>query len=278
MGKEDTATIGFIRFSTLTSQNLNNWNMTRRSSLEKAREVLFDEKRLEKRFALFEALTLPYIASDYSDVGEDDFVVVLTSRLMPKKFLDRLYDDVAGVPAIKVVEMDVEDTVANVCGAFVQGRDGSGGGVAVTYRLDDDDALYHGHVSQLRAEAKAENEAHVVSHRKGAFVRFDKDANVFLAADVNYTDNSCGIAYVSRLGGAETIFSKGAHHKLTSENKSVVLERKRSWIRSIYDESDTGHVVRKNSFVPMDTEAFKAWLGPEYGYLDLGKVAAAYAL
>lgn len=140
-----TQIIGLIRFSYAGETG---WAGTLSDSdAERAR--LYDPARLERRLALFEALTVPCLLAQ-TDPAFD--LVVLTGAALPdwaSARLETALKDLSGVTVIKDVPRRHYAAVSDAIDTVRSGVDGT----VVTFRLDDDDALDISYVQRLRQMA-----------------------------------------------------------------------------------------------------------------------------
>lgn len=145
--------VGITRFSWL---GLSDWIAARRGKVqldaaflaERAR-VIYDERRLERRFRAFERLCLASLAAQ----TDKDFIhLVLTSPEMPAAWLARLETLCAKVPQVVLLVTDEREIDAALRPALTELAEDAGRPV-LQFRLDDDDALSGSFVARLRGHA-----------------------------------------------------------------------------------------------------------------------------
>lgn len=109
------------------------------SEVSRHAELLFDEERLHRRFAVFENLTLPSLKAQI----DDDFQFhILSSALMPKQFQDRLVDTVTSELGQErtLITFEPPKNAGRYFRKYIWGQYQEGDHYAQTV-LDDDDAF-----------------------------------------------------------------------------------------------------------------------------------------
>lgn len=138
--------VGLIRFTLVTTGDF----YPGFDGVDEMSAFLFDEARLERRFRMFEALTLPSLAGQ----SDQDFTcILLTAETLPAAWRARLDALVADHPWAKVVAMPPGPHYATIKKAFgTVPKDGYTH--RTTFRLDDDDAIDLGHIARLKRLAE----------------------------------------------------------------------------------------------------------------------------
>lgn len=146
--------IGFCRFSFLgigdwiAYRNLRGGAPLTDEALQGIANKLYDPKRLELRFWLFENLLLRSIVAQRD---KDFTLIVLTSPEMPQPWLDRLHAMVAGIPTVRVVVSTARSCKAALLPELEIFRsERKGGGYPIQFRIDDDDCLSTDYIRALR--------------------------------------------------------------------------------------------------------------------------------
>jgi hypothetical protein len=132
-------------------------------TLEDAHEKLWNERRMETRFHLFEKLTLPSLESQ---TDQDFEFFILTSSDMPDRYHQRLKDSTQHLPQVKILQTEktnphglLKQTIREV------NQDGTE--PSIQFRLDDDDAVAADYISRLRKTAAALPYGSVISFGSG---------------------------------------------------------------------------------------------------------------
>lgn len=136
-----TQVIGLCRFSYPTLDGFQSGPAT----LPERIAYLHDPVRLDERFRLFEAFTLPSIRAQTD--ADFTFLIVHGSDL-PKAQRDRLHDLVAGIPQVVVQAHEPGPHRPVMKGAINSVR--RPGCYSIQFRNDDDDAVGTGFVASLR--------------------------------------------------------------------------------------------------------------------------------
>lgn len=273
---DEVLVLGLIRFSVVSRKNTGNWRQTRGQTLDDTLQVIFDPERLERRFRLFEHITLPCLRAEaqQSEPGE---VAILASTLMPTPWRDRLRDLVAGITGVKVCELDAERPLAERVSRIVRARTQPHHRLVVTYRLDDDDALAVGFTSTLRALANEDSFGSIVSHRHGVSLSRDAASDLLAVTETEEVGNSCGIAYINRPDDRGYIFTCGSHTGLAETYPIVLAQQPKAWIRVLHGAADTCGGSGQGSRQKLTPVQAARWLGDGYAYLDMEQVAQAIA-
>lgn len=240
--------IGLIRFSLLTSAPRHSWAGARISSDRDYRSRLFSDERLETRFRLFETVTLPSLNAQTS---KDLIVLIMTSSLLPPRWLQRLRDLVRGHSYIRLVLLEPVATLPALARTAVQPYLPSDG-VFGTFRLDDDDALWRHFVTKCRSYLIPDNAGSVVSFFRGMYLGVDASGQHFIFGRKLYPKIGIGLTYVSTAATPRTIFDLGNHSRIDPDAYRLVLDNTRdAWIRTVYsssDSQDTGQNVFESHF------------------------------
>lgn len=138
--------VGLIRFSLLTTGDF----YPGFSGPEALAAFLFDPARLARRFALFEALTLPTLAAQ-RDRGFR--CIVLTSQALPGPWVERLRALLAPHPWAELRLAEAGPHYQSIRAAFAALPTG-GASHRTSFRLDDDDAVDLDYVARLRRLAE----------------------------------------------------------------------------------------------------------------------------
>ncbi|GLQ35837.1 DNA-directed RNA polymerase subunit beta' [Amylibacter marinus] len=105
--------------------------------LEKRRQFLFDPKRMDERFTLFEHITLPSLRAQ---TDPDFLVVIVTSMALPEIYLERLFHLIKDIPQIAVDIRPPQGHAKAMRKAIAPYKDMAVDAVA-HFRIDDDDAV-----------------------------------------------------------------------------------------------------------------------------------------
>ena len=105
--------------------------------IEEVARILYEPRRMERRFFLFEKLCLPSIAKQ---TNKDFRLVILASNIMPDPYKDRLAGLTAEVPQIEILYREAEHVTYAFNPRMQELVDGIEGPTA-HFRLDDADEL-----------------------------------------------------------------------------------------------------------------------------------------
>jgi len=264
---------GLIRFSYL-SENGFALTQQRRS---RVRAVLFDRLRLERRFALFEALTLPSLRAQ---TDRDFKIAVLTSQDLPEWAMQKLQDLLATVPQATLVTMPPRAHYYAIKKAFNLLPLDDGATHQVTFRLDDDDAIHRETVARLRGMAQAmlphrdAARALILGFNRGFYFEPDSDGPV-LSEQYERTPLGVGLGLLNPVGSPENIFRR--NHRHLAQYYDIYMEvGAPMFVRAVHRDNDsaanpTGRQGR------MGKAQIEATLVRDFG-LQLDQVRALSAL
>ncbi|MCR8726543.1 putative rhamnosyl transferase [Frigidibacter sp. ROC022] len=195
--------VGLVRFSLVTTGDF----YPGFDSVEAMQEFLFDEARLARRFAMFEALCLPALARQ----SDPDFTVLfLTAETLPTRWRERLDSLLAPHPWARVVAMPPMLHYPAIKAAF-QSLPAEGFSHRTSFRLDDDDAVDLGHVARLRRLAErlqvvqAPDRPMALGFNRGFYLRFREGRNEIFDARER-TPLSVGAALVAPAGYEDNVY------------------------------------------------------------------------
>lgn len=204
------------------------------SLAEKIERVLAND-RIEKRFRLFETVTLPSL-----DAQDDrDFrLLVAASTLLNETWKARLSELAAARPYLDVqyyapTNFRVAQTADDVRVLLDPGRP------FYTFRLDDDDALSSDFMSRVRPYLKEEFAGHAISFCRGYYLELDgSDCRI---TEKIHTNASMGIGLIASPMAPRTIFEHSEHHKRAHERVPVITDaRKPAFVAVTHGDNDTG--------------------------------------
>ena len=160
---------------------------------EDAHQMLYNEDRMATRFHLFENLTAPSILHQ----SDPDFrFVVITSTIMPERYMSRLKEIVARVPQMELLVTDNRD-LTKVLRPMIKSAGASGLLPTLSFRLDDDDAVSVNYIARLRVISERLEPNTVVSFPKG-FLAFTDGLGKF--GETFREFHACGFARFNRAG------------------------------------------------------------------------------
>ena len=230
----DVQVIGLLRFSILTADPGRSWRVPRQGGRDDYEEVLFAEERLERRFRLFEAITLPSLDAQ---ADRDFTVVAMTSKRMPRPWRRRLKALADGRETLRVMAFEPDGPVPRFARKAVDRLRRPADRVA-TFRLDDDDAIACDFVGALRAAAAAAEPGAVVSAAHGLRVRAEP-GRTFRALPEEKANAAQGLAFVAHGQDPATVFSQGNHARIDPARIGPIASDAPSWIRTHHSHNDS---------------------------------------
>lgn len=228
---------GLVRFSYLAESGFN----LSRQGLEEVARVLYDPVRLERRFALFEALCLPSLRAQ----SDADFSVgILIGNSFPEPAEARLRALIADLPQAHLIRLRPLPHMRAVTRALELVPGAADATHTMSFRLDDDDAMHRDTIRRLREIAGGlggwrDPAAPVaVAFNRGYYL--DPRAETGLLTE--YYERSplgVGMANIAPKGSRAHVFRR--NHRKAGEFFDTYTEVSRPmFIRSVHEGNDSG--------------------------------------
>lgn len=231
--------IGLVRFSFPALSGFEKGG----DDLKELEAFLYDPKRLERRFYLFEKLCLPSLLAQQDPHFTCLFLV---GENFPKGALSHLRALISPLKDARIVTSASEHNYAAIRTVF-DGISLDGFSHRTSFRLDDDDALASNYIKRLKQTARKlkalcnESKPVAISFNRGFYVKLQKDGNqVFDACE--RTPHSVGAALFSQAGHPENIYARN-HRFLAQFFNSYSDVSEPSFIRAIHQDNDSEPVI-----------------------------------
>ncbi|WP_170764854.1 putative rhamnosyl transferase [Ruegeria lacuscaerulensis] len=209
-------------------------------TIEERRRYLYNPARLEERFRLFEATTLPC----FKEQTDEDFqFLIVIGECLPKPAFDRLHDLTAGMKQVKIIArkpMRHRRVMKEILNAARDNPDSP----CLQFRHDDDDAVSVDFVERLRIAAiegeglMANNRTVAIDYNQGFLARFDAEG--IQAAQVFRPLLGVGFA-MHVLGRCEQTIMNFAHHRIGNFMPVVSYPDAPMWVRTLNQFNDSPH-------------------------------------
>lgn len=221
---------GYLRFSYAGRSDAR----TSRSGepVEVVAQTLFEAKRMERRFFLFENLCLPSLKAQ---TNQNFRLCVLASEDMPQVFKDRLQEVTASVPQIEVLYSSA-DHVTVPFNDWMEKAVAGSTEVAAHFRLDDDDALGQSMIARLEAATALAPMVRVVSWSRGLYLTH-QDGTAYLLRE-HFPFIGIGMAFLNQPGQILNPY-QCKHVQVSSMYPAFVDPGPAVWIHSAHGSSDT---------------------------------------
>jgi hypothetical protein len=165
---------GYMRFSYAGQSDARATRLGR--PIEELAAVLYEPRRMERRFFLFENLCLPSIRAQRN---QNFRLVILASKIMPDVYKDRLAEMTAAVPQIEIIYGDgqhVTDVYNPRIAEMVAGIEGA----TAHFRLDDDDAIGQNLTARLEAATALAPMVRIVTYPSGLYLSHQEGESYLL--------------------------------------------------------------------------------------------------
>lgn len=200
---------------------------------------LMDPARLERRFHLFERLTLPSLLAQ----EDTDFaLLVLIGEALPTPFRDRLADLLAPLTRTRIVALPPMHHYPATQAAFAQ-LPTDGATHLTSFRLDDDDALDKGHIARLRRQVEGlsafvtPDRPFAVGANHGFFLHLSPDGNRLLDV-TEKMPIGIGLSLTAPVDSGLNIFRR--NHRLLPQFFTTFTDADTpAFIRSIHADNDS---------------------------------------
>ncbi|MDG1430369.1 MAG: glycosyltransferase [Paracoccaceae bacterium] len=203
---------------------------------------LFDHDRLERRFHLFESLTLPSLRGQ---TDGDYHLAVLTGEGLPAWALKRLQAGLADVPQARIVQLPRMNHYPATREALEQMPDDGATHVA-GFRLDDDDAMHFETVERIReiangmAQITDTEKPFAIGFNRGFFLdRSDRDNAITEVRE--RSPIGIGLTLVVPIKQRSNVFRR--NHRFLHQFYDCYTDVSRPmFIRSVHEDNDSGAV------------------------------------
>jgi hypothetical protein len=256
--------ICLIRFSYLDAAG-GSYVQTRNRSVEERAELLFEDDRMKRRFALFESVCLPSLEAQPSELFS---CILLCSDRMPKPWRDRIEMRLAD--SRNVVPVFREPGIYSEMFSDAVSRHFPDTDLAMTMRLDDDDALA-GDFSDRVADLITVNHAgYCVSLANGAEITGRDDR--IICWEKFWFCGSAGLGYISDRPGRMNVYHCGSHARVSSMYPTITMTGAPAYLQTLHGHNDSVRKVREEARSLGD---FLARHEETFGFLSLEKIHTA---
>ncbi|MEP1768229.1 MAG: glycosyltransferase [Sulfitobacter sp.] len=228
-----------IRFSYLSEGGFAISNMAH-GDLEK---YLYDPERLEKRFLLFEKLTLPSLIRQ----TDSNFKLgILIASSFPPESLLRLKELVAEYDNFKVIQLPTMIHIRAIYQAYDLLETAPDTTHIASFRLDDDDAVHkdiiactRDHAETLVRVGKNKTNPFIISFNRGFYFRTKTDkTDSYLGEFYEKTPVAAGMTLVSPIGNRCNVFRR--NHRKANQFFNCYSDMSRPmFIRTFHGENDS---------------------------------------
>jgi len=230
---------GVIRFSYPSEGGF----ATEYASTVEQEAFLYDRARLERRFALFEALTLPSLRSQ---TDEDFSVAVLVGETLPDWAMERLQAALSDLPQAQIIALPRMAHYPATRAALEALPTPEGTTHIAGFRLDDDDAMARTTVARIRqiahamAPVTAPDKPFAIGFNRGAFLTLSPKGNRIEAVSER-APIGIGLTLVVPVDQRSNIFRR--NHRLLHQFYDCFTDASEMmFIRTVHGDNDSGTV------------------------------------
>lgn len=217
-------------------------------TVDERRRYLYNPARLEERFRLFEATTLPC----FREQTDEDFeFLIVIGECLPKPANDRLHDLTAGLRQVRIVQRSADQPIRprQVMKAILNAARTNPDEPCLQFRHDDDDAVSVDFVERLRIAAEEgaglmeNNQTVGIDYSSGFLARFG--AQGIRATEVYKPMLGVGLGmYVA--GGCTHSIMNFTHHRMGRFMPVLSYSDAPMWVRTLNGFNDSKH-ARNNT-------------------------------
>ncbi|MEQ6201864.1 putative rhamnosyl transferase [Sulfitobacter sp. HNIBRBA2951] len=218
---------------------------------------LYGSARMEERFRLFEAITLPCVAAQ----TDPDFTfLIVTGTGLPAPYLERLQTLTAHIPQCQIVQYPPRQH-RRIMKKAVNDWRGTPDAPCLQFRLDDDDAMALTFVAQFKQAAK--DLAAFTARHPSVAVDFNQGYVFTAGADgvklwaYHYPYSAIALGMIVQAGSDDTIMNHG-HQNLWKTMPTLTLTGEDMMMRGHNDFNDSRLKGKKNVFDYQPMDAGKA--------------------
>jgi len=246
-------TVGICRFS-YAGQGGFKVGHEDHAALEK---FLYAEARMEERFRLFEAITLPCVAAQ---TDPDFTLLIVTGNSLPAPYLERLHSLTAAIPQCRIVQFPPRPHRRIMKKAVNEWR-GEPDTACLQFRLDDDDAMAVSFVAQFKQAAR--DLSAITARHSSVAVDFNQGYVFTAGAEgvrlwaYHYPYSAIALGMIVQAGSTDTIMNHG-HQNLWKTMPTLTLTGEDMMMRGHNDFNDSRLGGKKNVFDYRAMDAEKA--------------------
>lgn len=156
---------------------------------------LYDPGRMEARFHYFEKLMLPSLKAQ---TDGDYQLKIVSSKVMPEQYQQRLHDLVADMPQTEVILAETQQINPVLHPVIQKACQDSKADKAISFRIDDDDALSQHYIERLRYFGTGQQPTTIITFPRVIALFLEEDRTIGASA---HTSISHGIG-VARMNSS----------------------------------------------------------------------------
>lgn len=221
---------GYMRFSYAGQSDARATRLGQ--SIEDLARMLYEPRRMERRFFLFENLCLPSIQAQ---TNQNFRLVILASKIMPEVYKERLAEITAPVPQIEILYGDgqhVTEVFNPRIAEMVEGIEGP----TAHFRLDDDDAIGRNMTARLEAATALAPMVRIVTYPSGLYLSH-QDGESYLLREY-FPNIGIGMAFLNMPGQIQNPY-QCQHVAVSRSNPTFSDPVPMAYIHTAHASSDT---------------------------------------
>lgn len=210
-------------------------------TVEERRRYLYGPARLEERFRLFEATTLPC----FREQTDEDFeFLIVIGDCLPKPAFDRLHDLTAGLRQVRIIQKSADTQIGprQIMKEILNAARANPEQPCIQFRHDDDDAVSVDFVERLRIAAQegaglmANNQMVGIDYSLGFVARFGPGG--VRASEVYKPLLGVGLGMYIK-GGCSHSIMNFTHHRVGRFMPVLSYSDAPMWVRTLNGFNDS---------------------------------------
>jgi hypothetical protein len=231
MSEKNVRVYGYMRFSYAGRSDAR--ASKNKDGFEAVVAELYEKRRMERRFLLFENLCLPSLKAQ---TNPDFKLVILTSDIMPEVYKRRLAEVTADIPQIEILFSSSAEHVTHVLNPYMETILEGIDVPTAHFRLDDDDALCRTMVARIESSLELSKMVRIVTFPNGLYLTHQEGTSYLLHEHFPFA--SMGFAMLNPPGVIQNPF-QCAHVTVQRNFTTFSDPTPASYIHSAHESSET---------------------------------------
>lgn len=258
------------RFSVVNFQSMLSFRAGKAAvGADDLRRVIFDSRRLEARWRLFTALTLPSL--DVMSVRHDSFFsVLLVSPELPAALRAGLKELTATRPWLLIRDVQFEDGLGEISEAAFSQVDMKDRIFA--FRIDDDDALSADAIGVMKRLEPTSDDGSILSFDRGFYMR-SLSVGRFVIGERYFKNIALGLGVFSSRHRPISPFRLGNHKAL--KGTVINVDDRPYWLRLVHSSNDSAASVGRPWSIGVSRQRASKQLSPYFPGLNISENLSA---
>lgn len=235
--------VGFVRYSQFINFGERERNM-------------FEPEYFEYRFDIFKSVTL----KSFQQQTDMNFVLLLLHSENMPDHLKRRFFELEKANSF-LYNIFVKDTDESFNQSLAKSIDyiSFDEEIAITFRIDNDDAVQNDFIQKLGDFVKSSFVGYVISMPMVSIVKRILNQS-FIVEERYYPSNSIGLAYVTDRDNYKTVMEVGQHHLINEDNPIILLAQNRAIVLQTINGENAANLIDSSKAKIMNKKDYKHYL------------------